>query len=142
MLSRYRNKVLKDKSQTNRENHKIQQNVCKKLLRKTRKSSFDSLNTKILRITEPSDKLLFLFLQKKASKGEKIILNEAEKHIPDDKKYAKLLIQSFKTLSQTKKYLTTVIIFPQRLHILSQLFLTLFRMEGGGKKAPLPVFSL
>ena len=82
--SRYRNKVLKDKSQTNRENHKIQQNVCKKLLRKTRKSSSDSLNIKILRITE----------------GEKIILNEAEKHIPDDKKYAKLLIQSFKTLSQ------------------------------------------
>ena len=29
--SRYRNKFLKDKSQTSRENYKIQQNLCKKL---------------------------------------------------------------------------------------------------------------
>ena len=34
---------------------------------------------------EPSGELLFLFSQKKASKGEKIILNETEKHISDQK---------------------------------------------------------
>ena len=44
--SRYRNKFLKDKSQTSRENYKIQQNLCKKLLKKTKKSYFESLNTK------------------------------------------------------------------------------------------------
>ena len=59
--SRYRNKFLKDKSQTSRENYKIQQNGCKKLLRKTKKSYFYSLNTKKLRITESSGKLLFHF---------------------------------------------------------------------------------
>ena len=37
----------------------------------------------------------------KASRGEKIILNEAEKHISDDRKYAKILVTSFQTLSQT-----------------------------------------
>ena len=41
--SRFRNKFLKDKSQTNRKNYKLQQNFCKKLLRKTKKSYFDSL---------------------------------------------------------------------------------------------------
>ena len=76
--SRYRNKFLKDKSQTNRENYKIQWYICKKLLRKTKKSYFENLNTKKLRIIEPSGELLFLFLQER-SKGE-IILNEAEKH--------------------------------------------------------------
>ena len=35
--SRYRNKFLKDKSQTSTENYKIQRNLCKKLLRKTKK---------------------------------------------------------------------------------------------------------
>ena len=34
---RYRSKFLKDKSQTNIENYKIQQNFYKKLLRKTKK---------------------------------------------------------------------------------------------------------
>ena len=43
--SRYRNKFLKYKSQTSRENYKIQRNVCKKLLRKIKKSYFESLNT-------------------------------------------------------------------------------------------------
>ena len=38
--SRYRNKYLKDKSQTSRESYKIQQKLYKKLLRKTKKSYF------------------------------------------------------------------------------------------------------
>ena len=37
----------------------------------------------------------------KASRGEKIILTEAEKYISDDEKYAKFLITSFQKLSQT-----------------------------------------
>ena len=44
--SRYRNKFLKDKSETSRENYKIQRNLCKKLSRKTKKSYFESLNIK------------------------------------------------------------------------------------------------
>ena len=82
--SRYRNKFLKDKSLTSRENYKIHQNLCKKLLTKTKKSHFESLDTKKSRIIRPCGKLLFLFSQ--APKGEKIILNEIEKHISDDKR--------------------------------------------------------
>ena len=63
--SKYRNKFLKDKSQTSRENYKMQRNLCKKLLRKTKKSYFESLNTKKKsRIIEPSRKLLLLSSQK------------------------------------------------------------------------------
>ena len=60
--SRYRNKFLKDKSQTSWENYKIQRNLCKKLLRKTRKCTLKALIQKKSRIIEPG-KLLFLFSQ-------------------------------------------------------------------------------
>ena len=41
-----RSKFSKDKSQTSIENYKIQQNFYKKLLRKTKKSYLERLNTK------------------------------------------------------------------------------------------------
>ena len=84
--SRYRNKCLKDKSQTSRENSKIQQNLCKKILSKTKKSYFESLNTKKTTGNRTFWESVVPFFTNKASRGEKIILNEAEKHISDDKK--------------------------------------------------------
>ena len=99
--SRYRNKCLKDKSQTSRENSKIQQNLCKKILSKTKKSYFESLNTKKTTDNRTFWESVVSLFTNKASGGEKIILNEAEKHISDDKKYAKILVTSFQTLSQT-----------------------------------------
>ena len=84
--SRYRNKFLKDKSQPNRENYKIQRNFSKKLSRKTKKSYFESLNTKKITDNRTFWKTVVPFFSNKASRGEKIILNEAEKHISDDKK--------------------------------------------------------
>ena len=83
--SRYRNKFLKDKSQTSRENYKIHGNLCKKLLRKTKNRTLKAL------IKKKTDNRTFwktvvpLFTNK-ASRGEKTILNEAEKHISADKK--------------------------------------------------------
>ena len=67
--SRYKNKFLKDKSQTNRENYKIQRKLCKKLLRKTKHCTLKALIQSKSRIIEPFGKLLFPFSQKKASKG-------------------------------------------------------------------------
>ena len=84
--SRYRNKFLKDKSQTSRENYKIQRNLCKKLLRKTKKSYFESLNTKKITDNRTFWKTVVPLFTNKASRGEKIILTEAEKHISDDKR--------------------------------------------------------
>ena len=84
--SRYRNKFLKGKSQTSRENYKIQQNLCEKLLSKTKKSYFESLNIKTIMDNRTSWKTVVPHFTIKASRGEKNILNEAEKHIFDDKK--------------------------------------------------------
>ena len=84
--SRYRNKFLKDKSQTSRENYKIQRNLCKKLLRKTKKSYFESLNTKKITDNRTFWKTVVPLFTDKTSRSEKIILTEAEKHISNGKK--------------------------------------------------------
>ena len=61
---------------------KNQQNLCKKLLRKTKKLYFHSLNTK--NITDSGT--YWQTVGPLVSKGEKILFNEGEKHISDDKK--------------------------------------------------------
>ena len=96
--SRYRNKFLKDKSQTSRENYKIQRNLCKKLLRKTKKSYFESLNTKKSRIIEPSGKL---FSQIRRQEVKRLSLLKQKSIVLMIKKYANILIASFQTFSQT-----------------------------------------
>ena len=60
------------------ENHKIQQNLCKKLLRKTEKSYFESLNTKKITDDRTFWKNVVPLFTNKVSRGEKITLNEAE----------------------------------------------------------------
>ena len=116
--SRYRNKFLKDKSQTSRENYKIQRNFCKKLLRKTKKSYFESLNTKKSRIIEPSGKLLFLFPQKRRQKVKRLSLMKQKKHFTHDKKIYTIFNSFF---SDFFSYLIIVIIFHKTTYILSQL---------------------
>ena len=70
--SKYRNKFLKDKSQTSRENYKIQRNLCKKLLRKRKKSYFESFNIKKITDNRTFWQNVVPPFTKKASKGEKI----------------------------------------------------------------------
>ena len=123
--SRYRNKFLKDKSQTSRENYKIQRNLCKKLLRKTKKSYFESLNTKKITDNRTFWKTVVPLFTNKASRGEKIILNKAQKHISDDKKVCTIFKNFFQTLSQTQKCLIIVNIFHKRTHSLSAIIETL-----------------
>ena len=68
--SRYRNKFLKDKSQTNRGNYKNQQYSCKNLLKKSKNRT---LTASIKKITDNStfwQTVVHLFT-KKASIGEK-----------------------------------------------------------------------
>ena len=60
------------------ENYKIQQNLCKKLLRKTEKSYFESLNTKKITDDRTFWKNAVPLFTYKVSRGEKITLNEAE----------------------------------------------------------------
>ena len=95
--SRYRNKFLKDKSQTS----KKKRNLRKKLLRKTKKSYFESLNIKKSGIIEPSGKLLFLFSQKRRQKVKRLSLIKLKNIFLMIKEYAQFLITFFQTLSQT-----------------------------------------
>ena len=74
----------KDKGQTIA--GKIQQDLCKRLLRKTKESYFESFNTKKITDNRNFWQTVVPVITKKSSKGEKITLNEAEKHISDDKK--------------------------------------------------------
>ena len=99
--SRYRNKFLKDKSQTSRENYKILRNLCKKLLRKPKKSYFESLNTKKLQIIETSGKLLFLFSQIRCQEMKRLSLMKQKNILLMINKFEQFLITSFPTLSQT-----------------------------------------
>ena len=98
--SRYRNKFLKDKSETSRENYKIQRNLCKKLSRKTKKSYFESLNIKKITDNEPG-KLLFLFSQIRRQ-DMKILSLMKQTNISDDKKICTIFINFFSNVSDLK----------------------------------------
>ena len=122
--SRYRNKFLKDKSQTNRENYKIHRNFSKKLSRKTKKSYFESLNTKKITDNRTFWKTVVPLFTNKASRGEKIILTEAEKHISNDKKLCKIFNSFFSNVVSDLKIPDFSNYFPQKKpHVLSQLSL-------------------
>ena len=112
--SRCRNKFLKYKSQTSRENYKIQRNVCKKLLRKTKRSYFESLNTKKITANRTFWKTVVPLFTNKASRGEKIILTEAEKHISDDKKICKIFNNFFSNVVSDLKIPDYYNYFPQK----------------------------
>ena len=52
--SSIKNKLLKDRTETNQEKFKLQINSCKKLLRTTKISYYSNLDIKTLQITKPS----------------------------------------------------------------------------------------
>ena len=132
--SRYRNKFLKDKSQINRENYKIQRNLWKKLLRKTKKSYFESFSTKNITDNRTFWKIVVSLFTNKASICEKIILTEAEKHVSDDKKICKIFNNFFSKVVSDLKIPDYCNYFPQKTHVLSQL--SLKRLKNT------PVFSI
>ena len=119
--SRYRSKFLKDKSQTSRENYKIQQKLCNKLLWKTEILYFESLNTKTITDNRTFWKTVVPLFTNKASRGEKIILNEAEKHISNDKKICTIFNNFFSNVVSDLKIPDYCNYFPHKKHILSQL---------------------
>ena len=82
--SRLRNKFLREKNQANRDNYKIQHNLCKKRFRKKR-HILAILIQKESRIIETFGKQLFLSLKGKPSKSENIVINEVDKSISDEK---------------------------------------------------------
>ena len=71
--SRLRNKLLREKNRANRDNYKIQGNLCKKLLRKTKNSYFSNLDTKKITDNKTFLKTVVPLFTNKPSKSENII---------------------------------------------------------------------
>ena len=127
--SRYRNKFLKDKSHTSRENYKIQRNLCKKLLRKTKTSHFESLNTKKMTDNRTFWKTFVPLFTNKVSRGEKIILTEAEKYISDD--ICKIFNNFFSNVVSDLKIPDYCNYFPQKnTHSLSTIIETFEKLSS------------
>ena len=104
------------KVKQSRENYKIQRNLCKKLLRKTKKSYFESLNTKKVTDSRTFWKTVAPLFTNKASRDEKITLTEAEKHISDNRKTCTIFNSFFSNVVSDLKIPDYYNYFPQKIH--------------------------
>ena len=84
-LKNYTLLSLREKNQENRDNYKIQHNLCKKLLRKPKDSYFSNFDTKKITNNRTFWKTVVPLFTNKPSKSENII-NEGDKSISDEKK--------------------------------------------------------
>ena len=82
--SRLRNKFLKDRTENNQKNFKLQRNFCKDLLRTTEKSYYSNLDIKKVTDNKTFWKTIILFFTKRPLKGETINLIENGKTISND----------------------------------------------------------
>ena len=79
--SRFRNKVLKTKSITDRKNYNVQRNYCEKLLRSTIKLNFNNLDISKIIDNRSFWKTIVPLFSKKNSKSEKNNLAEEDKNV-------------------------------------------------------------
>ena len=94
--SRLSNIFLRNKTETKRKYYKTLYNVCKKILKTTKKSCFDTLNTKKITDNRTFSKTILAHFTQKESKSEKSNLIEKGNVISwydiyFDKKFALLL---------------------------------------------------
>ena len=82
--SRLRNKFRKTKSITDRKNHNVQRNYCKKLSRSTKKSYFNNLDISKFNDNRSFWKTILPLFTTKSSKSDKINLNEEGKNVSDN----------------------------------------------------------
>ena len=82
--SRLRNKFLKNRTENNQKNFKLQRNVCKKLMRTTKKLYCSNLYTKKGTDNKTFWKTIIPFFTRRSLKGEKINLIENGKTISND----------------------------------------------------------
>ena len=82
--SRLRNKFLKDRTENNQINFKLQRNFCKKLLGTTKKSYYSNLDIKKVTDNKTFWKTIIPFFTKRPLKSEKINLIENGKTISND----------------------------------------------------------
>ena len=96
--SRLRNKFLKNKNETNRNNYKLQRSYCIKLLKTTKKQYFNNLNTSKVTDNRTFWKTVVPLFTNKPSRGAKIILKEGNKNITNDSELCEVFNTYFQTL--------------------------------------------
>ena len=82
-------------------------------MRKTKKSYFESLNTKKITDNRTFWRTVVPFFRNKASRGEKITLTETEKHISDDRKISNIFNNLFSNVFSDLKIPDYYNYFPQ-----------------------------
>ena len=93
--TRLRNKFWKNKNENNWQNYKVQRNLCKKLLRSTKKAYFRNLYQRKIVDNRAFWKTVCPFFKEKTSKGENIILLEDGKNVLNEKELCKIFKDFF-----------------------------------------------
>ena len=106
--SRLRNKFLRDRTENNQNNFKLQRNFCKKLLTITKKSYYSNLEIKKVTDNKTFWKAIIPVFTKRPLKGEKNNLIENGKRISNDTEFCNIVNGFFSNiiskLNIPKKY--------------------------------------
>ena len=99
--SRLRNKFLKHRTDTNKRNSSTQRNICKKLLKNTKKSSFENLGPKNITGNRSLWRTVLPLFTQHSSKGEKNNLIVDSKFISTDEELCDTFNQFFSNIVPT-----------------------------------------
>ena len=93
--SRLRNIFLKNRINTNKKNYGTQRNLCKKLLKNTKKSYFENLDSKKITYNRSFWRTVLPLFTQNSSKGENINLVDDSKTISSDEELCETFNQFF-----------------------------------------------
>ena len=93
--SRLRNIFLKHKTDNNIKNYSTQRNLCKELLKNTKQSYFENLETKKITGNRSSWRIVLTLFTQNSPKGEKINLIDDCKTISSDEELCEIFNQFF-----------------------------------------------
>ena len=99
--SRLRNQFLKHRTDTNKKNYNTQKNLCKKLLKNTKKSYFEDFDTKKITDNRSFWKAILPLFTQNSSKGEKINLIDESEIIFSDEEPCETFNQFFSNAVST-----------------------------------------
>ena len=99
--SRLRSKLLKHRTNTNKKNYSTRRNLCKKLLKNTKKSYFENLDNKKITGNRSFWKTVLPLFTQNSSKGEKNNLIDDSKILSSDEKFCETFNQFFSNVVPT-----------------------------------------
>ena len=101
--SKLRNKFLKSRNLSDRKNYTSKRNLCKKLLKNTKRTYFDNLDIRKVTDNRTVWKTVVPRFSNKFSKNEKINLTEGNKTVPNDDELCRVLNNFFSKIVDEPK---------------------------------------